>query len=156
MTGVPSFVAQIQNVAVSGAITLVQVKAGAAPLDILRVEVAQANSTLVAQNMQRFQILRKSVAATVTSFTPLVIGTNTDVSLAVGGTAATGTNATVEGTDGNVLVDTAFHVFNGYVWIPVPEERIRVPQGGIIAIKFPAAPQNALNVSARITWAEYI
>jgi hypothetical protein len=151
-----TYEAQMQNVSVSTGITLIQVLAGAAALDILRVEVSQGNSTLVAQNMQRFQILRKTAAATVTSFTPLKHDTLSTASLAIGGTAKTGTNASAEGTDGDVLVDVAFHVYMNYTWIPVPEERIRVPQGGIIAIKFPAAPANALNVNARIVWREYL
>lgn len=131
-----------RSVTTSTAITIIQIKAGATnPLEIIRVSVNQSDSTTSAQTGIR--ILRKSAAATVTSFTPLV-GQAAAAAAAVGGTSATGITATAEGTDGDILIDEGFNALNGFLYLPVPEERILVPAAGIIGIKFPVAPASAL------------
>lgn len=140
-------------VSVSGAITLVQIKAGTSrAVEIMRATVAQSASS--ASAMQRIQINRKSAAATVTSFTALAARMGDSAADAVGGTSATGTNASAEGTDTNILIVDVFNVLNGWLWIPTPEERITVPAGGIIGLKFPAAPGSALTITASMTFAE--
>lgn len=150
-TGV--YIAYMNAVSVSGAITLVQVKAGTSrAVELLRVSVSQSGST--SSTMQRIQINRKSAAATVTSFTSLAMRNGDSAADAVGGTSATGTNATVEGTDTNILIVDTFNILNGWLWVPVPEERITLPAGGIIGVKFPAAPGAALTVTASIVFAE--
>lgn len=122
----------------TGSKTALQIKAGASnPLEILRVSISQKGST-TSEQIQA-QILRKSAAATVTSLTPLKMDPNAPTAGAAGGTAATGYNASVEGTDGDVLIQEGFNVLNGFLYLPVPEERIKVPAGGIVAIKFPDA-----------------
>ncbi len=127
---------------VSTAITILQLKAGAnTPLEILRASVAQTG--LSASAMQAVNLLRKTAAATVTAFTALKNNPNDPAAGAVGGTAATGYTATVEGTDGDILVAGAFNVLNGWEWLPTPEERITVDAAGILALKFPAAPTSA-------------
>jgi hypothetical protein len=150
-TGV--YTAYMNAVSVSGAITLVQIKAGTSrAVELLRVSVSQSGST--SSTMQRIQINRKSAAATVTSFTSLAMRNGDSAADAVGGTSATGTNATVEGTDTNILIVDTFNILNGWLWVPVPEERITLPAGGIIGVKFPAAPGAALTVTASIVFAE--
>lgn len=148
------YTATMSAVSVSGAITLVQVKAGAAvPLRLLEVRVAQSGSTT--STMQRVRILRKSTAATVTSFTPLKFNPIDPAASAAGGTSATGTNASNENSgDGDVLVDDVFNILNGWLWVPVPQMQIWVPAAGMIGVKFPAAPAAALTVTASITWEE--
>lgn len=147
------YVVNLIATSVSGAITLVQLKAGSeAGLEIIRASIAQSGSTTSAQ--QRVQLLRKSAAATVTSFTPVPANPNDAAAKAVGGTSATGTNASAEGTDGDVLVADVFNVLNGWLYLPVPEERPAVAPGGIIALKFPAAPGAALIVTAQIVFRE--
>jgi hypothetical protein len=148
------YVAQMTAVSVSTAITLVQVKAGAAPLQLVRCWVSQSSS--VTNAMQRIGIVRKSVAATVTSFTPLETNDSSLNSLAVGGTAATGITATAEGTDSVTLFPDAFSILNGWLWFPTSErERVSVPPSGIIGIKFLAAPSAAITVTAGICWEEW-
>jgi hypothetical protein len=144
----------LQNaVSVSTAITLVQIKAGSnRSVEILRAWVSQSGSTTSAQ--QRIQINRKSAAATVTSYTPLALNNGAPTADAAGGTSATGVTATAEGTDSNVLIADAFNVLSGWIWVPTPEERITVQTGGIIGLKFPAAPGSALTINAGITFAE--
>lgn len=130
------------GVVISTAITILQIKAGASnPLELIRAQISQGLSETSTQ--EQVQILRKSAAATVTSVTPLLLDPESQAAAAVGGTAATGKTATVEGTDGDVLVDDGFNILNGWLWLPVPEERIRVDAGGIIAMKFPVAPASA-------------
>lgn len=141
-------------VSVSGAITLIQIKAGATvPLQLLRAEIGQSGSTTSA--MQRVQVLRKSAAATVTSFTPLKKGPTTDPSAsAAGGTSATGTNASGEGTDGDILYGGAFNVLNGWLYLPTPKEYDFVDAASFIGLKFPAAPGGALTITAEMIFEE--
>ena len=147
------YVVTMDAVSVSGAISLIQLKAGsAAGLEIISASIAQSGSTTSA--MQRVQILRKSAAATVTTFTPILLNPNDAAAKAVGGTSATGTNASAEGTDSDILVDDCFNVLNGWSYIPVPEERIQVAPAGICALKFPAAPGSALVITARVCFRE--
>jgi len=128
----------VYTVAFSGVITtaktLIQIKAGASSaLELLRASIT--NTTVDASDSGSAEILRKTAAATVTSFTPLLYDPSDQAAKAVGGTTATGHTATAEGTDGDILVDEGFNVLNGWLWLPTPEERITVPQGGIIALK---------------------
>lgn len=147
------YAAYMEAVSVSGAITLVQVKAGSAvSIELLRAWVSQSGSTTSA--MQRIRILRKSAAATVTSFTPVRLSGGATADSA-GGTSATGTNASNEGTDGDVLVPDAFNVLNGWLWLPTPEERIIAAPGTILALVFPAAPGSALTVTAGMIFREF-
>ena len=148
-----SYVAYMDNVAVTAAITLVQVKAGAtSAITILRAWMSQENTDTTDQ--LRVQLLRKTAAATVTSFTPILLGATSAASDAVGGTAATGTDASVEGTDGDILHPDVPNILNGWFYVPVPEERITIAPSGIIAIKLPAAPAASMNITAGIVWAE--
>ena len=118
---------------VTTAKTLIQVKAGAlTPLELLRAEISQ--TTTETSDTGEFVIRRKTAAATVTTATPLLYNGIDAAADAVGGTAATGTNASVEGTDGDILYQRGFNVLNGHTWLAVPEERIIVPAAGMIAL----------------------
>ena len=143
----------LENVSVSSAITLVQVKAGSGTsLVLLRAWCKQLNQTTSA--MQEVEVVRKTAAATVTSATPEKFDPDGAVAQAAGGTSATGTNASAEGTDGGILRRDSFNVLNGWEWIPVPEERPEVGGGGMIALKFPSAPGSAMTVDAGIIFGE--
>lgn len=139
-------------VSVSGAITLVQLKPVTVSAVLLRAWCSQSGS--ITSAMQRIAILIKSAAATVTSATPSPLFGSEQAAKSVGSTSGTGTNASVEGTDGTVLIPDAFNVLNGWLWVPTPEERITIPAGVIIALKFPAAPGAALTVTAGFDFAE--
>ncbi len=134
------YVVSMTRVAVTGAITIIQIKAGATvPLQIIRAVIGQTASTTSTQ--VPVQISRKTAAATVTSFTPLLCGPSTDpAAAAVGGAAATGTNASAEGTDGNVLKQDVFNFLNGWMYLPTPKEYLFVNAAGIIALLYPVAP----------------
>lgn len=117
---------------------LLQIAAAAAlPLTIMRAWITQRDSATSAQ--LGAQIARKTAAATVTAG---VLGTNIfkldpgDANSAVQlGTALTGHTATTAGTDGEIPVDEGWNTLSGFFWTPIPEERITVPGGGLIALK---------------------
>ncbi len=114
--------------------TLIQVKAGATtPLWLVEAGISFSVFSEVSDTMAGI-IVEKSAAATVTSFTPLVYG-SAPAADAVGGTAATGVNATVEGTDGDILHEEAMNVLNGWLWRGTPETYIPVDAAGIIGLK---------------------
>lgn len=125
--------------AVSTAITILEVTAPSVScLQLIRAWVGQSSSTSSA--MARIQILRKSATITGTASPP------TPRPLEIGMPASGVTVkwiATGEGTDGVLLDEETFNILNGWLWLPVPEERIWVPPSGIIALKFPAAPTSA-------------
>jgi hypothetical protein len=137
----------------TGPITLIQIKAGATvPLQIIRSWVSQSSSTTSAA--LRVDISRKTAAATVTSATPEKLGPTTDpAASAVGGTAATGTNASGEGTTGNQIFEDGFNVLNGWVFLPTPKEYIFVDAATIVGLRFPVAP-SATTFEAGIVFEE--
>ena len=131
------YVVNFTNIAVTGAITLIQIKASSSqPLQLIEARCSQRSSVTSAQ--QPIEIVRKSGAATVTSFTPLLLNTIDPVAGAAGGTADTGVNASAEGTDGDIVGGGPwdFNVLQGFLWQPVLEDRIWVPVSGIIALMF--------------------
>jgi hypothetical protein len=137
------------NQAVSTAITIIEVAApSTAILEIIRAWVTCATSA-VASAMNRVELLRKSATITGTASPPAIIPLAAD-----GASGATQKwKATGEGTDGSIILPDNFNTLNGWIYFPVPEERIIVPPSGIIAIKFPGAPTSA-NYSAGIIWRE--
>src|SRR5205085_12557520 len=98
---------------------------------------------------QSVQINRKSGAATVTSFTPIKNGPSTDpAASAVGGTSATGTNASAEGTDTNILRQFVFNYLNGWLFLPSPKEWLFIDAATIVGLKFPVAPGSSVTITA--------
>ena len=129
-------------IVVSTAITIIQYKAGAAnKARVVRFSIGQGLSET--STMEQIQLLRKTGAATVTSFTPLENDPDGPAAFGVGGTTATGITATAEGTDGDILVNAAFNILNGYEWVRSDLNEIIIPAAGIIALKFPVAPASA-------------
>lgn len=129
------------------AITIIQIKAGANNgLVVLRASLTQQGSVVSAQEEVAF--VRKSSAATVTAAIDATDNTatilkrdpNQATASATLSTTATGITGTSEGTDANTILREAFNVLNGWLYLPVPEERIYVPPGGILALKFLNAP----------------
>lgn len=146
MNGYPTYTLKNNGVSISTAITVLQWKAGTnGPIEVLRASLTQGTTTTSSQVAAK--VVKKSAAATVTA---AVAGTTlfknnglfptSDASL---GTAATGITASAEGTDTDTFGELGFNVLNGYVWLPTPDEQINSPQGGIIGLKFSAAPPSA-------------
>jgi len=131
------------SASVSTAITVLQIATGTTcPALILSAGASQRGSTISAQEELAF--VRKTAAATVTA---AVIGTHL-FKLRTGdptpalqlGAALTGVIATAEGTDGDVCFRSGFNVLNGWVYLPVPEERLFIPAAGILGLKYMTAP----------------
>lgn len=140
---------ELPSTAISAAKTLIQIKAGAAPLDIIEASLSQVSKT--SAEMLEIQWLRKSAAATVTSFTPLKMNPGDPTALCVGGTSATGYNASAEGTNSDIITKAHWNVVNAeWYRLPVPEGRIRVPQSGIVGLKLNTAP------AASMTFVGYV
>ncbi len=145
------------SVTTSTAITIqvVWIPASTTAIEVTRAWVNQSTITTSAQT--RIQLLRKTgTAATVTSQTPAPLSPGMEASDCVGGTAATGITASAEGTDGTVYVEEGFNVVNGWLYLPVPEERVLMGGSAAsgIALKFPTAPTSAGYVSGE-EWLEY-
>ncbi len=142
----PEYILTNNGITIAAAISALQLRAGSnGPIEIIRAWATQANSTTSAQCS--VALVRKSAAATVTAAvagTTLVkqspINPTADATLS---TTGTGITATAEGTDGEIVHPEGFNVLSGFNYLPVPEERIVVPQGGIIALKFLDAPPSA-------------
>lgn len=137
------------NQAVSTAITIIEVTApSTAILEIIRAWVTVGTSA-VASAMNRVELLRKTATITGTATPPSIIPLAAD-----GASGSTQKwKASAEGTDGNIVYPDNFNTLNGWLYFPVPEERVIVPPSGIIAIKFSGAPTSA-NYSAGIIWRE--
>jgi len=140
--------------AVAAAKTLVQIVAGAAPIEIVSVTVNQ--STLTAVSFWNIQLLRKSAAATVTPYTPILYNPADPASLAIGGAALTGVFASAEGTNGDIGYQTQWNVLNGeWLYVPVPKALILVPQSGIFAVKLNTSPSTSSTVGCTVVYHEY-
>ena len=148
------YVVSMTRVAVTAAITIIQIKAGATvPLQIVRCVVAQSSSTTSTQ--LSVQICRKSGAATVTSFTPITTGPATDpAASAAGGTTTTGTNATAEGTDSNIIGQDVWNYLNGWQYVPSPKEYKYIDAASIVGVKFPVAPGASITITSDCVFEE--
>lgn len=150
---------------VTTAITLLQVTAASnRGFEITRASLTQRGSTTSEQD--EVAVVRKTANATVS--VAVSGGTSGNVfpqdplGLAVGngqiaqdlvlGVQSTGFLATAEGSDGDYLIREGFNVLNGWLYMPLPEDREYVPPGGTIAIKIPSPPGSGQNwmVSMRI------
>jgi hypothetical protein len=142
------------RVAITTGITLIQLTMGSTvPGQIIRAVIGQSSSTTSTQ--QPIQLNRKTAAATVTSFTPIKEGPTTDpAASAVGGSSATGTNASAEGTDGNIVRQDVFNYLNGWLFLPTPKEWIFVDAAGSMALKLPVAPGSSVTLTCDLVFEE--
>ena len=142
------YVTQTARFAVSSSITLLQIVASAsAGLEIVRAWASQDSSTSSVQN--HIAILRKTGSATVTACVVTPLSPADAAALATAGGSATG-----EGTDGLTLIQDSFNILNGWLYLPVPEERIYVPPGSTIALKFMATPATSASFVAGFVFRE--
>jgi len=144
------------------AVTLVAIMpvAGTA-IEILRAWVSQHANATSAQ--QRILLGTKGTAyQTVVTATPRLTKTGDPASgiVGVGGSIAAGKcgiNASAEGagtlTD---IINDAFNVLNGWLWIPTPRETIIITGASALAftMQFPAAPTTLTGWNFGVTYAE--
>lgn len=130
--------------AVTIAKTLVQIKSVGVPLDLVSIRVYQ--TTKISSELQGIQIVRYSgayTAGTVTSATPVRANRLDTAAAAVGGTAATGVNATVEPSGGtaDTLDEDVWNILNAsWEMLDIPEGRYRAAAGDLMTIKLNTAP----------------
>src|SRR4051812_49158155 len=111
------YTVKLDKVSTTGPLTMIQLKSGANSVCFInRIDWGQTASTTSA--MANVQLTRKSAAATVTSFTPLLSDPGDGAAKAVGGTAATGITATAEGTNTDILENWTFNVLSGWTYLP--------------------------------------
>jgi len=141
------YLAQLAATSVSIAKTLVQINAPAdAPIELLRAWVSFNSVTSTAIEIG---IKRVSTAGTGTSFTALLLRQG---NAAFGGT--TTTDHTAEGTIGDVLMRSFVNYLNGFLYLPIPEERIIIQPSGRLSLYLPTAPGAAVTISAGVIFAE--
>lgn len=127
-------------------------------LELIRVSVSQQGTTT---SQQLGIILAQKVSAfgtyTATTPSPLVIGTVASaITGATDGTAGTaGTDATAEGGGTVTTVDTdGFNNLNGYLWVPTPEDRIRLGPDLAFIVKLRGSPTTTSGWNAKLTFRE--
>lgn len=101
---------------------------------VTRASLSQQANTTSAQ--QAIQLLRQSTAGTNVS-SPAINPADPDDAAA--GFTARGVCTTL-GTAGAILYPDSFNWQNGWLYLPVPEERLSVVGAGILALKAQVAP----------------
>ncbi len=138
------YIARMDAVSVSAARTLVQINnAATTTLEIIRMVITASTTTSAALDVL---VKRVTTAGTGTSFTAIELR---PIDSAFGGTCTT--NHTAEGTAGDTILREYFNALNGWLYLPVPEERIVIPPSERFALAFGAAPA-ATTFSAAITF----
>jgi hypothetical protein len=102
-------------------------------VEILRAWVTQ--ETVTATGQAGVELRRTSTAGTGTTVTP--------ASLSSGTSNATALHTLTGGTLSAVLYREGFNIVNGWLYLPVPEERITIPPGGFLQLAFTTAPASA-------------
>jgi hypothetical protein len=128
------------DAAASTAITYVQVAVPATTaIDVTRAFAAQRTSTTSA--MQQWSLIGSTTAGTVTGQSPAKLEGSGPASLCVSGATGSGITATIEpaGTL-TTFYDDSPNVLNGWLYLPVPEERATVAPSTQVGIKAPQAP----------------
>ena len=145
--------AQMDNVAVSLVDDpIIELVMGAnSNAEIIRVEIGAAQGATPLDEVQEFAMYTATAAGTG--------GTGlTETILQGGGTilGAATRNLTAPGAGLVEIWQTGFHWQNGYLYLPVPEERIRITSGGqdVFGFYFPVAPDAATTFSATLIWGE--
>lgn len=160
MSGPYQYQVALPPTSISTAKTLIQIKPVTAPIYVVRVTLNQLTKT--STEFWRFQLKRWTggfTAGTVTSFTPTQTGGSQDpASLAVGGTSATGYNATVEPSGGTatILDRRGWNLLNGeFLDIPIPEGRREIRSGELFTVELITVPAQATSLEGTVDILEY-
>ena len=143
------YTATTEIAAVAAAQTLLTVAAPAdAVVVILRAYMSQED--LTASEMLRAQLQRASADGTGTGVT----AEQHEVGdAAFGGTVLE--DHSVEPTfTGIPLENEEWNVLNGWIWVPMPEDRVELSPSGIIGLRLDTAPSAGTIIAAGITFGE--
>lgn len=135
----------------------------AAILKIHRVEVTQAGSTTSAQVRLVFSTRDTAGTFTLSSVTPVNTVLGGPISGLVGNTAPAGgagriginSSADSGGTYTNHWA-AAPNQLNGYIYLPVPEERIIVPPDVVWCVRFATAPASTADWDCVLVYEEVV
>lgn len=129
-------------------------------IEILRMYVSQ-QGTATSQQLGVQIGTKASAFGTYTSTTPqpYIMTSGAAASAITGGTAGAestaGTDASAEGAGTFTAYWTeGFNNLNGWLWVPTPEERIRVGPDTAIALKLLGTPTTLTNWNAGIVYRE--
>ena len=103
----------------------------------------------ILDQIQEINVFINDAAGTGTSQTPVGIH---EGYVAFGGTARD--VITVEGTTPTDLIEDGFHFQNGWKHNPIPEEFIVIQPSSIIGIRFPVAPDAAMDLACGMIFGE--
>jgi len=113
-------------------------------IEILRCWASQ-HGTSTSQNLGMLIAQKATAFPTVTSTTPSPLTLGGPASGITGGTAGAagtaGTDASAEGGGAvtNIITD-GFNNLNGFLWVPTPEERLRLPSDTAVILKIVGTP----------------
>lgn len=149
------YVVSESSQAISTADVLIELQVPSAVLiEIWRMWVGAAENDTLVDAVQEIDIYANDAAGTSgTSLTGVEIQTEVDAA-----TLVTAVGGPTIGATPTVLYPDGFHVQNGWLYLPVPEERIRIRGGGSVdnvGFRFPTAPGSSITVSYGIIYAEY-
>jgi len=135
---------------ISAAQDLVRITAPSdASLEILRASVSQRDS----ETSSQVEVLLKRAASTGagTAITPEALFSGSSNAQAYGGTAiAVDSTGTASSTSVNPLVGEGFNLLNGWLYMPVPEERILVGPSSHLVVRLNSAPAAAAEITATV------
>ena len=119
-------------------------------IEVIRVEIGPAEGAAPIDEIQPVALWKGTVAGSGggAATESLIRGSGTIL-----GTVAT--NVTTLGT-GVEFYHTSYHAQNGWLYLPVPDERPQLISGGddIFAVVFNVAPQVSITTSCTIVWGE--
>jgi hypothetical protein len=153
---------QNQTIVADGTLVIIHTDStlatGGSNIEILRAWVGQ-QATEVSDQLGVMIALKASAFGTYTSTTPQGHFIGGRASGIVGGTAGaegtSGTDASAEGAGAvTPIIYVGFNNLTGWLWVPTPEERIRVPADTAIILKIVGTPATLTNWSAGISFHE--
>lgn len=148
------YVAARSSQAISATDVLVELQVPAeTQIEILRIWVGPAEGADPVVEIQEIDIYGNDAAGTSgAALTEQVIRGSVD---AASGVTALG-GPTIGATP-TVLIPDGFDLRNGFLYLPIPDERIRVVGGSSIdnlGFRFPTAPDASITISYGIIWGE--
>lgn len=138
----------------AGSVMELQVPSGST-IVVLRAWIGAAEGTDPVAEVQEVGLYGNDAAATGgTAMTEQELQGGADSSSSVTGLRG----PTIGATPIDLYMD-AFHLQNGWLYLPVPEERIQIigtsaDPGDNVGIRFPVAPDASITISGGMTWGE--
>ena len=130
----------------------------ASQLEILRITVSQQGTATSQQLGIRFG-LKASAFGTFTAATPVPSTLGSVASAIAGSTSNAASSAGVDASANGagtltVLNQEGFNNLNGYLWVPVPEERILVGPDLTFLVQLQGTPTTLTGWNATVTFSE--